>query len=338
MKAPFPYFGGKSLIAHIVWRALGDTPNYIEPFFGSGAMLLARPDRHRWWERIETANDLDGLLANFWRAVQTAPDEVARWADGPINENDLHSRHAWLVGQRDSLQARLEGAPDYYDAKIAGWWVWGMCAWIGGGWCGGEGPWHVADGELVKDQNDTHAGTGIKRQLPHLGTAGRGINRQLPHLSDAGKGHCEAWSEHLRAIMQALQDRLRRVRVCCGDWARICGPSLTTIHGLTGVFLDPPYNHAERDSGLYRVEMGTADEVRQWAVDHGSEPSLRIALCGYADEHTLPSGWTAFRWKANGGYGTRSAGRGLDNRTRECVWFSPHCLPLSAARQQILEV
>lgn len=42
--APFPYFGGKSKVADIVWQALGQPRHYIEPFFGSGAVLLARPD------------------------------------------------------------------------------------------------------------------------------------------------------------------------------------------------------------------------------------------------------------------------------------------------------
>ncbi len=29
----------------------------------------------------------------------------------------------------------MRNDPDYFDAKIAGWWVWGQCLWIGGGWC-----------------------------------------------------------------------------------------------------------------------------------------------------------------------------------------------------------
>ena len=44
LKAPFPYFGGKSSIADLVWQALGDVKHYLEPFFGSGAILLARPN------------------------------------------------------------------------------------------------------------------------------------------------------------------------------------------------------------------------------------------------------------------------------------------------------
>lgn len=33
--APFPWFGGKRRIAHVVWQRFGDVPNYVEPFAGS---------------------------------------------------------------------------------------------------------------------------------------------------------------------------------------------------------------------------------------------------------------------------------------------------------------
>ena len=135
LQAPFPYFGGKSRIALEVWKRFGDVRNYVEPFFGSGAMLLNRPQP---FGGTETVNDKDGLVANFWRAVRSNPDEVAHYADWPVNENDLHARHVWLVGEKDSLQSRLDGDPDYFDTKIAGWWCWGMCCWIGAGFCSGK--------------------------------------------------------------------------------------------------------------------------------------------------------------------------------------------------------
>lgn len=34
-KAPFPYFGGKSKAAPLVWQLLGDVEHYVEPFAGS---------------------------------------------------------------------------------------------------------------------------------------------------------------------------------------------------------------------------------------------------------------------------------------------------------------
>lgn len=110
-------FGSKKTIASQVWQRLGDVPNMVEPFFGSGAVLLNRPDWHTG--TIETVNDKDGYVANFWRAVQHDPEQTAYHADNPVNENDLHARHAWLLTRKDGLAAKLEGDPDYYEPKIA---------------------------------------------------------------------------------------------------------------------------------------------------------------------------------------------------------------------------
>jgi len=50
----FPYFGSKALVAEPLWEAFGvDVANYIEPFCGSCAVLLARPTPGK----IETVND-----------------------------------------------------------------------------------------------------------------------------------------------------------------------------------------------------------------------------------------------------------------------------------------
>ena len=332
LKAPFPYFGGKSRIAPQVWARLGDCPNYVEPFFGSGAMLFARPDEHEWWDRIETVNDADGYCANFWRALRHDPQSVAVSADGPTNENDLHAVHHWLRERAAELELprRLEGDIDWYDAQIAGRWAKGMCEWIGSGWCGpsGEGPWAVDDeGRFVKSEG------GVKRQLPNLGNAGQGVCRKRPHLGDAGQGVPDiitGYREHLTEYFASLANRLRRVRVCCGDWSRICGPTTTVIRGTTAVFLDPPYSKDVRDSGCYSTDTDCAAEVREWCLSNGNDPRLRIALCGYNNEgHAEPladAGWTALAWKANCGYANRADGRGRENCAREVVWFSPHCI------------
>lgn len=49
LKAPFPWFGGKRKVAKEVWQRFGNVKNYVEPFFGSGAVLLGRPDKERIW-------------------------------------------------------------------------------------------------------------------------------------------------------------------------------------------------------------------------------------------------------------------------------------------------
>ena len=295
-KPPFPWFGGKSRVAPLVWERFGRVPNYVEPFFGSGAVLFGRPSPV---QGIETVNDKDGFLANFWRAAQSDPEGLAEHADWPVNENDLHARHAWLVARRAEFTERLTTDPDFYDVKIAGWWVWGLCQWIGSGWCQAS-----------------------SRKRPHL--VGRmGVHRKRPHLVGRMGVHCPSrqWLDYFRS----LQTRLRHVRVCSGDWSRICGPSPTEKNGLTAVFLDPPYC-AEDRANLYTEESFTvAKEVEAWCLENQDNPLLRIALCGYAGDYDLPD-WTAVPWKAPGGYGNQSDVRGADNAHREMLWFSPHCL------------
>jgi DNA adenine methylase len=300
-----------------VWERFGNVPNYVEPFFGSGAVLLGRPDE----PGIETINDKDCLVANFWRALQSDPDGVVHFTDWPVNEADLSARHLWLMNQEE-FQERMKTDPDYYDIKIAGWWVWGISLWIGSGWCTARQRPHLGD-----------AGKGVHRQRPHLGDAGKGVHRQRPHLGDAGKETFTGNDRTLamRDYMGQLAERIARVRVCCGDWSRVCGPSPTVKLGTTGVFLDPPYTEeAERRDGLYSTEdLSVAHKVREWAIEWGEDRRMRIALCGYEGEHSMPDSWECVAWKAHGGYGSQGTGdttNGRENSTRERIWFSPHCV------------
>lgn len=322
LKSPYPYFGGKSRVAAAVWSRFGATRNYVEPFFGSGAMLLGRPMPFRG---PETVNDADGYIANFWRALKADPDGVARHADWPASECDLHARHAWLTERRESLRERLEGDPEYHDTRIAGWWVWGMACWIGGGFCGGGGPWirrTDAHGvtRLQRRGRDEDA-PGVCRNIIRVGRGGV-LRTTLRRGPDESSGVYD-W-------MRALAERMRHVRVCCGGWSRVCTRATTTRHGLTAVFLDPPYGGGVgRDPNIYAHESLTvAADVRAWCVAHGDDPLLRIALCGYEGEHEdlVGRGWSVMSWRAHGGYANQGQRRAA-NKHRERVWFSPHCLP-----------
>lgn len=328
---PFPYFGGKSSVADVVWKALGaDVVNYVEPFAGSAAVLMLRPGGAG---HVETINDADGFICNAWRAIKHASDEVAHWADEIVSEAELHARHIWLVGRRERLTEKLCGDVDFYDAKAAGFWIWGQCCWIGSGWCTGKGAWTSENGEFVLG----NTGQGVKRQRPHLGDTGQGVNRQLPHLGDCGKGECEARREWLRGYLAGFADRLRNVRICCGDWSRVCGPSVTFRHGLTGVFLDPPYaDTAERRDDLYAVDcQQVAHAVREWAIEQGKNPLMRIVLAGYQGEHEMPSDWRQHRWSAVGGYALMGDNKARENRHRETLWLSPACCDISESQKTL---
>jgi hypothetical protein len=68
--------------------------------------------------------------------------------------------------------------------------------------------------------------------------------------------------------------------------------------------------------------------VREWCTEHGEDPDLRIALCGYEGEHDMPGSWSKHEWRGARGY----AGEDNDNRELERIWFSPHCLPIDEQR------
>jgi len=299
MKTPYPWFGGKTLVADIVWERFGDVQNYVEPFFGGGAVLLNRPAWHTG--KVETVNDINAWLTNFWRAVKADPDAVAHHADWPVNEIDIAARRDWLFKQTGQI-ANMERDPDWYNAKLAGVWVWGVCSTIGDVW---------------KD-NSAHlnAGRGVHRAGAHRGR-GMGVHRAGAHLGDAGRG------ASIREYFQALQRRMERVRVMCGDWTRVTSPTVTTHHGLTGMFLDPPY--IDGCDNVYEEHGNDVREaVREYALAHGQE--MRIALCCYEGEHDMPPEWECYAWKANGGYGSQGNGRAKANAHRERIWFSPACL------------
>ena len=354
LRAPFPWFGGKSRVAHIVWDYFGDVRNYVEPFAGSLAVLLGRQTE----AKIETVNDLDCWIANFWRALASDPEQLAFWADYPVNEADLHARHLWLVKQTD-FRERMKTDPDYFDVKIAGWWVWGISQWIGSGWCaerGGTGRQDPQGDPWRKKPNVGDGGRGILI-TPGRGAGGKAKPRCIqtvqkrPYLTNHGGGmgvHRNVSANIRPALnatsgivakrlenkgglhewMYALSERLRRVRVCCGDWQRILGPAPTTCIGLTGVFLDPPYAVEERSDVYNEESRDVAHQVREWAIINGSDPLLRIALCGYDGEHKMPADWTEISWKANGGFANQKKldTQGRQNAARERIWFSPHCL------------
>jgi DNA adenine methylase len=164
----------------------------------------------------------------------------------------------------------------------------------------------------------------VNRQLPHVGNAGQGVNRQLPHVGNAGQG--DDARDRLKAYFRDLSDRLRRVRIICGDWTRAVTPSVTVRHGTTAVLLDPPYGEGAMDYAAGGNATGIAREVRDWAVANGGDPALRIALCGYEGAFDMPDDWECHVWKTRGGYGSQGDGEARENAARERIWFSAHCI------------
>ena len=94
MKPVLKYPGSKWNLASWIIDHMPPHESYLEPFFGSGAVLFNKEP-----SRIETINDSDGEIVNFFRVCRDKPEELAR----AINLTP------WA---RDELAACREGTAD----------------------------------------------------------------------------------------------------------------------------------------------------------------------------------------------------------------------------------
>ena len=297
VRAPFPWYGGKSKWGELVWDAFGNPITYIEPFAGSLAVLLARPHE----PRREIVCDTDGGICNFWRAVTNDPDEVVHWATWPAIHDDLTARHQWLIKWKRDHADKLRTDADYYDAKAAGWWVWGVSNSIGSGFSDGGNRQYGNSRPFVKSNG--MGGQGVQQQ-----------RKNIPH-------------SNITAFFHDLQERLRRVVVLNRSWEAaitpviLCDiPSARAKRGTTAIFLDPPYKLETRSRNLYKDDHLANDVSKlsfDWAVLHGER--YRIAYCCQAGDFELPAGWRAETKTFPG----KNKAQEIDKR--DMIMFSPVC-------------
>ncbi|XTP37118.1 DNA adenine methylase [Mycobacterium sp. TJFP1] len=98
------YYGGKTRLAAKIAALLPAHEHYIEPFAGSLAVLLAKKP-----SRMETVNDLDGLLMTFWRVLRDKPGELAR-----VCALTPHSRAEYSAAR----EASLDDVDDVEKARL----------------------------------------------------------------------------------------------------------------------------------------------------------------------------------------------------------------------------
>ena len=72
MKAIIKYPGSKWSIADWIISFFPQHHSYLEPFFGSGAVLFNKPRSN-----IETVNDLDGNVVNLFEWIRKEPEKLA---------------------------------------------------------------------------------------------------------------------------------------------------------------------------------------------------------------------------------------------------------------------
>ena len=94
---PMPYSGGKQSIAERIADTFPPHHHYVEPYAGALSVLLAKKPAP-----IETVNDLNGDIVNFWRVLRDQPERLER-----LLALTPHSRAEYLATRNG-----FEDAPD----------------------------------------------------------------------------------------------------------------------------------------------------------------------------------------------------------------------------------
>jgi hypothetical protein len=242
---------------------------------------------------VEIAVDLDGLLINFWRSIQTRWDDVANYLTGFVSEIDIYAKHEALLAQRDVLNAKLRSDPDWCNPMLAAWWWEGISSWLGSGF-------------------------------------GHHHSRQRPHIDRSLKG---VWATRMTdEKIKEVAARLASVVLLAGDWEegwrRSCTPAiLNRFHRGVGVFLDPPYS-GDRQAGLYVEDAHLNQRITEWALDLPAH--VRVVIAGYDHEYPslLGAGWELVPWKAPKGYANPKMRKdGNERRHTEALYVRPSGTP-----------
>ena len=302
MKPPFSYYGGKTRFASIIWQKFNHVDIYVEPFAGSLAVLLGNPYK---LPKHEIICDTDGFICNFWRAIQADPDKVAYHADWPSFHHDLTARRRYLAnwGKNPTNQYNLTHDPNFYDAQIAGWWVWEIVNWIGRDYL-----------TLHPDRDDLL----LPNTIPTLRSERIAANSKT-YMGEVGDG------SRLKDYFHQIAQRLANCTVLNRSWENSLTSGCLFLaereRFTRGIFLDPPYIlHEHNSRGHYRdYNVDVAEQSYEWAVKNGDE--LQIAYACHLGDFDIPPGWTYETLSFSSVFKVNK-----DKHAKlDCVMFSPAC-------------
>jgi DNA adenine methylase len=279
---PLKWHGGKHYLAPKIVELMPVHLHYVEPYFGGGAVLLARNpgDETKFWgtkgyERgvSEVVNDVNRDLMNFWWVLQNEPafKRFMRKVEGiPFSQVE------WEFA-RSRVAPHADGKPDV-EAAVA-FFVW--CRQSRAGQMKAFAP-------LSKDRTR------------------RGMNEQA-----------SAWWTCVEGLPE-IHKRLKRVAVLCDDAIKV----IRQQDGAKTLFYcDPPYVHEARAStDAYHHEMTEEDHVQLLETLETIQGSFMLS--GYPndlyDEFAEEHGW---RWK-DFDLPNNVAGGKSKRRMTERVWMN----------------
>jgi DNA adenine methylase len=293
MEPLFNWFGGKRRIATQVWKCFGEVQRYIEPFSGSAAVLLGRPESQIIGQ--ELLNDLDGLIVNFWRTAQADPVGLASALDFPVSELDLIARKTFFVHNGDHIVQKLRNDPEYFDVRAAAWWFYGHQSSVGNRWLrANEIP------NRFMPQMNTRSMADRAKDITHL-------SQRLLHTTLL----CGEWDRTVGSN-KVLFNGTSSVGV-------FLDPPYSAAR--TGsIYRDDDFQVAN-DVREWCTIHGNDPRLR-----------IIIAGYDHEHDALEQQGWRCYKWSASGGHANRNKAQDdhrnkeQDNRNQETVWCSPHCI------------
>lgn len=216
----------------------------------------------------------------------------------PTFELDLYATNKELIAGESELVRRLRADRLFYDARLAGLWVWGKTRSIGAIWAS----------QLTRQRPSVQRAPSASRFALDM------LAARLKHVRIL----CGDWARCVSSPSQLFQGR--------GTVGVFLDPPYGLVRNDTGDASRSAVYATDADA---EATDATVRAVNAWALANGRTPNLRIVVAGYADEHRnlQRAGWRVQRWKAQGGYANQSeVSRGRENVHRETLWFSPNCL------------
>jgi DNA adenine methylase len=258
MRSPLKRHGGKYYLAPKIVELLLPRLKgvYVEPFFGTGAVMLAMP--HQGEGVCEVVNDLEQDLAIFWRAM--ASEEAFRLLVRTAQATPF-SESLWRVADRLLAVPAPPWDDDFWERRPAA--------------LANRAYWYFVH---------------VRQSLGGAGNAFAPVS-----TSRLRQGFCEqaaAWTSCVAGLRQ-VHERLVRAFVHCRPALEIVekydGENAV-------MYLDPPYPLATRKGGGYRHEMTMGEHMELLDALIRCKAKIAISSYPNTTYQVKLSQWNMHQW------------------------------------------
>ena len=290
----FGWYGGK--YSHLDWLLplLPDAQHYCEPFGGSAAVLINRPP-----SPVETYNDLDGEVVNFFRVLREQKDALIEQIGlTPFSREEFEL----ACQQSDASLSELERARRFYIrarqvrtglAQKASSGRWAHClltsrAGMAGAvsrWLGAVEDLSLIAQRLLRVQIEHAPAIEVIRRYDSPDT----LFYNDPPYPHGSRGDSNAYAHEmtdeqhreLAAVLRAAQGKVAISSYRCalmdelyGDWHVVEGPE-KLVHSVKEMRQEVLYvNYDVKESQQWGRKISSAKRPRTSSAEYTSEPLL----------------------------------------------------------------